>query len=222
MPGRTLKTARRLGLAALGVLGLLLSTVEPVTAHVRADDPPPGQFGMTVESVNGTGCPFGTATVTPNGDKTAFTVAYSNYSAQAGGGVPALQARASCLLTVSVSVPQGFTFGINRTTFRGFADLAPGATGTLSTQYWFVGQAQTGQIRRDYSGPFTDNWQATDEIPLATMQWMPCRANYPLNINSQLLVRAGSQNPKTTSVMTMDATDSEITTLYNIAWRRCG
>jgi hypothetical protein len=221
MPGRTLKTAKRAGIAALGALGLLLSTMEPASAHVRTGNPPPGAFGMTVQSVNGTGCPVGTTTVIPNGDHTAFTVTYSNYTAQNGGGVPVSQARASCVLTVSVSVPQGYTFGINKTTFRGWADLADGATGTLSTQYWFVGQAQTGQIRRDFSGPFQDDWQATDEVPLEAVQWMPCRTTYPLNINSQLIARAGSKHPGTTSLMSMDATDSEITTLYNVSWRQC-
>ncbi|GAA3388493.1 DUF4360 domain-containing protein [Cryptosporangium minutisporangium] len=211
----------RLGIAVLSVLGVMLTSVEPVTAQVRTVDPPDGHFGMSAVSVRGTGCPVGTTSVIANSDKTAFTVTYSNYTAQNGGGVALFQARAQCVIGVSVSVPQGFTFGIKSTTFRGYADLAAGATGTLDTQYWFVGQPMTGRIQREYRGPFQDNWQATDEVPISAVQWMPCRANYPLNINSQLIVRAGSVNPNTTSLMTMDATDSQITTLYGVTWRAC-
>ena len=221
MAGRRMTRLRRLGIVVLGVLGVMLSSVEPATAHVRAVDPPDGQFGMTVVSTRGTGCPAGMTSVITNSDKTAFTVTYSDYTAQNGGGVALFQARAQCVIGVSVSVPQGFTFGITSTTFRGYADLADGATGTLDTQYWFVGQPMTGHIRREYRGPFQDNWEATDEVPLMAVQWMPCRANYPLNINSQLIVRAGSVNPNTTSLMTMDATDSQVTTLYNVTWRPC-
>lgn len=221
MAGRRVTTGRRLGIVVLGVLGVMLSSVEPVTAQVHTVDPPDGQFGMTVVSTEGSGCPAGTRSVITNSDKTAFTVTYSNYTAQNGGGVALSQARAQCVIGVSVSVPQGFTFGITSTTFRGYADLADGATGTLDTQYWFVGWPMTGRIRREFRGPLQDNWQATDDVPLAAVQWMPCRANYPLNINSQLIVRAGRVNPNTTSLMTMDATDSQITTLYNITWRPC-
>jgi hypothetical protein len=216
MPGSGRKTVRRFAIGAIGALALMLSTMEPVSAQVRMDDPPPGEFGMTVRGVTGTGCMPGTAEVIPNSNKTAFTVAYNAYTAQASnGGV----ARAACLLTVAVSVPQGFTFGINQTTFRGWANLGAGATGQLNTQYWFVGQPQTGVIRRDLNGAYSDNWQATDTIGIAAVQWMDCRANYPLNINSQLIVRAGSSSGA--NEMTMDATDSNITTLYNLSWKRC-
>jgi len=222
MRGRRLMTTKRIGIAALGVLGLLMSTMDPVTAQVRATDPPPGQMTMNVVSANGNGCPRGTTTVVPNGDKTAFTVTYSNYTAQNGGGVARSLARAACVLTVDVGVPPGFTFGITRTTYRGYADLQAGATGSLSTQYWFVGQPVTGEIRRQYRGVLQDNWQATDSVPIASISWMPCRrTTYPLNIQSQLVVNAGSTHPGTTSLMTMDATDSEITTIFNITWRAC-
>lgn len=219
MRGRRLKTV---GIAALGVLAVMLSSWEPAMAQVRSDDPPSEQLHMKVESTNGTGCPKGTTTVIPNSDNTAFTVTYSNYTAQNGGGISASQKRAACILTVSVNVPSGYTFGITRTTFRGYADLAEGATGTLKTEFYFVGQPISGVIQRDIDGEYQDNWEAVDEIELPEIHWMPCRhANFPLNIKSELRVNAGREHPDTTSLMTMDATDSEITTLYNLAWREC-
>jgi hypothetical protein len=217
-----MKIAKRVGVAALGVLTLISWSAEPAIAHERMGDPPPGQFGMEVRGVNGSGCPAGTTSVVGSDDKTAFTVTYSNYTAQNGGGVAASLRRAQCVISVRVSVPNGYTFGITTTTFRGFADLAEGATGTLNTRYWFVGMPMTGVIRRDISGEFQDNWQATDDVPLPEIQWMPChRGIVPLNIDSSLVVNAGRQHSDTTSVMTMDATDSEVTTVYNISWRAC-
>ncbi|GAA0279014.1 DUF4360 domain-containing protein [Cryptosporangium japonicum] len=208
--------------AAFGILAVLFTTAEPGAATVRSIDPPNGQFTIDVHSVHGNGCPPGTAKVVRAGDRTAFTVTYSNYTAQNGGGIAISQRRAACTIAVDVGVPHGFTFGITRTTFRGFADLAEGATGRLDTQYWFVGMDVTGKIRRDFTGELQDNWQATDEVPLPEVMWMPCRpGGVPLNIESSLTVNAGRINPGTTSLMTMDATDSEVTTIYNIAWREC-
>jgi hypothetical protein len=212
----------RVAFAALGVLGVVLATVQPGAAAVRSDDPPPGQFTMEVKRVHGSGCPPGTTTVVGTEDKTAFSLTYSNYTAQSGGGIATSQRRQQCVVTVGVGIPHGYTFGVTRTTFRGYADLAEGATGRLDTQYWFVGLPLTGLIRRELSGEYRDNWQATDDVPLPEVQWMPCRRGMvPLNIETSLAVDAGRMNPDTTSLMTMDATDSEVTTIYNIAWREC-
>jgi hypothetical protein len=62
--------------------------------------------------VIGTGCPPGSTYYVLNPEKTAVTVTFSEFFAEAGPGVSISKNRKQCQLTLGVSVPPGFTFGI--------------------------------------------------------------------------------------------------------------
>jgi hypothetical protein len=45
-------------------------------------------------------------------DRTAVTVTFSEFFAEAGPGIPISQNRKACQLTLGVEVPPGFSFGV--------------------------------------------------------------------------------------------------------------
>jgi hypothetical protein len=183
---------------------------------------PPGGFTIQLVTVNGSGCPAGTAAVAVSPDATAFTVTYSNYLAQVGVGATPTDFRKNCQLAVLVHAPQGFTYAIAEADYRGFASLASGATGVERANYYFQGQPQTTSASHSFAGPLGDDWQATDTTGVAALVWAPCGATRDLNINTQLVVRSGTSNPATTtSFMTMDSTDGSLTTIYHLSWETC-
>jgi hypothetical protein len=57
-----------------------------LASSAYADPPPSDHIVIDVITVNGSGCPAGTAAVAVSPDNTAFTVTYSNYTAQVGVG----------------------------------------------------------------------------------------------------------------------------------------
>ncbi|TLS44233.1 DUF4360 domain-containing protein [Streptomyces montanus] len=184
-------------------------------------DPPPDKIVIEVATVNGSGCPQGTAAIAVSPDNTAFTVTYSDYLAQVGGGAGPTAFRKNCQLNLNVHVPGGFTYAIASVDYRGFASLQPGANSTQKASYYFQGSSNTHSRTHPFSGPYNDNWQATDSTDWAQLVWAPCGVQRNFNINTELRVNAGTSAPGSTSFMTMDSTDGDISTIYHLAWKEC-
>jgi hypothetical protein len=183
---------------------------------------PPSAMTIDVVTVLGSGCPTGTAAVAVSPDNTAFTVTYSQYTAQVGLGATPTDFRKNCQLNLKVNVPSGFTYAISEVNYRGFASLASGATGLERANYYFQGSPLTGYISHPFAGPLADDWQANDTVDIAALVFAPCGAQRNLNINTELRVAAGTSDPtKTTSFMTMDSTDGSLTTIYHFTWLKC-
>ncbi|MCB5164262.1 DUF4360 domain-containing protein [Streptomyces bambusae] len=202
-------------------VALLTAALPAQPAQAGIIDPPPDRIVIDVATVNGSGCPKDTTAIAVSEDNTAFTVTYSQYLAQTGGGAPPTAARRNCQLSLVVHVPHGFTYAIASADYRGYASLAPGATGTEKASYYFQGSPQTAYRQHDFRGRYEDNWQATDETDWAQLVWAPCGVQRNFNINTELRVAKGTSAPGATSYMTMDSTDGNISTVYHLAWREC-
>ncbi|WP_030776194.1 DUF4360 domain-containing protein [Streptomyces sp. NRRL F-2664] len=202
---------------AVGMAAILAAA--PAQAQPVTD--PPGQITVEVQTVNGSGCRQGTAAVAASPDNTAFTVTYSDYLAQAGAGSNPVDFRKNCQLGLRVHVPQGFTYAVARADYRGFAHLQRGAFGQERASYYFQGMSQTARVTHQFNGPYTDNWEASDETGYADLVWAPCGEDRILNVNTELRVYTGSSNPQNLSFMGMDSTDGSVSTKYHLAWKEC-
>ncbi|MDX8034865.1 DUF4360 domain-containing protein [Lentzea sp. BCCO 10_0856] len=198
-------------LTAMTAAALALAALTPTDAA----DTPPGRVTIDVVTVNGSGCPAGTAAVASAADNTAFTVTYSDYLAQTGAGAKPTDFRKNCQLVLRVYYPQGFTFGIAQADYRGFAHLATGARGVERANYYFQGMSQSTPRTHTFTGPMSDNWQATDRTEVGAIVYAPCGEQRMLNVNTQLRVQGGA------SFMTMDSTDASFSTNYHFSWKKC-
>ncbi|MGW7209247.1 DUF4360 domain-containing protein [Streptomyces sp. NPDC054837] len=210
------------GLLLGGALAALLTTALPAQGPSDGfEDPPPDKIVIKVATVNGSGCPAGTTAVAVSEDNTAFTVTYSDYLAQAGGNSDPTAFRKNCQLNLIVHVPQGFTYAIASADYRGFAALQSGASATQRASYYFQGSPNTASRTHPFTGPYNDNWQATDTTDWAQLVWAPCGVQRNFNINTELRVNAGTSSASKVSFMTMDSTDGDISTVYHMAWKEC-
>jgi hypothetical protein len=209
-----------LNLLAAGGLALSLAATPVLTEPMS--NPPAERISIEVVTVNGSGCPAGTAAVAAATDNTAFTVTYSDYLAQVGVGARPTDFRKNCQLSIRIGVPQGFTFAVAQADYRGFAHLAHGATGLQRANYYFQGTSPTVPKSHPFAGPYSDNWQTTDATEVAALVWAPCGEERNLNVNTELRVSAGTSNPATTnSFMAMDSTDGSVRTIYHLSWKSC-
>ncbi|AWW36105.1 MULTISPECIES: DUF4360 domain-containing protein [Streptomyces] len=210
------------GLLLSSAIAALFATAVPATdPSTGIVDPPPDRIVIKIATVNGSGCPQGTAAVAVSPDNTAFTVTYSDYLAQIGGNADPTAFRKNCQLNLIVHVPQGFTYAIASADYRGFASLQPGANAVQRASYYFQGSSNTVFKNHPFRGPYSDNWQATDTTEWAQLVWSPCGVQRNFNINTEIRVGAGTSDPTKSSFMTMDSTDGDISTVYQLAWKEC-
>lgn len=173
--------------------------------------PPPGPVTVEVVSTTGSGCPAGTTTVAMSPDNQAFTVTYSDFLVQAKG----VEAKKSCTIALRLNHTAGYTYGIAATDYRGFAHLVDGARGVERNSYRFPG-FPTRHSTHTYQAPMSDNWQVTD-TPDGVAHG-PCKDRKPLTIEAELKVTGKGA---ATSFMTMDSTDSSVSTTFRLSWKKC-
>ncbi|MUN38875.1 DUF4360 domain-containing protein [Actinomadura litoris] len=200
-------------------LATLAATVAP--ANAWASPSGPTKVTISVASVNGSGCPTKTASVVVSPDNTAFTVAYSQYTAQAGGNSSPTDGRKNCQISLIVHVPGGFTYAIAATDHRGYASLQSGAIASQKASYYFQGLPTTTPIEHPIPAALKGNWQFGDKIPVPQLIYLPCGAERAFNINTELRVEVGDSDPSKVSFVSMDSTDGDITTTYHFAWEKC-
>ena len=188
----------------------------PVAANAAATDPLP-HFTVHLLSANGSGCPPGSTAVSQASDS-EFTVTYSQYIADAGDGAGPLDFRKNCQLNVSVGVPGGWTFGISAVDYRGYAHLGNSAQGTLSASYYYAGLPATYRQQHSIYGVTDGDYEFTDQAPIVA--WAPCHFTTTLNVNTELRAYRGS-DPSDLSVLTMDSTDVNMSTIYQLTFREC-
>jgi len=198
--------------------GLIL--LSALGTYAYADAPPSGRITIDLVTVNGSGCPKGTA-VESSADNTSIIVSYSDYLAQAGVGANPTDFRKNCQLNVLVHVPQGFSFAIAQATYSGFASLASGASALQRANYYFAGQTPTTVVSHALTGPFEDDWMNTDSADVATLVWSPCGVSKNLNINTELRVLNGTSSASATNWIAMDTTHANVQNVFNFAWKRC-
>ncbi|HEU4425642.1 MAG TPA: DUF4360 domain-containing protein [Pilimelia sp.] len=219
--------AAKLGTTLFVTLATVLALSLPGSAAAgsgssRAGDtesPPPDRIVVDVVTVNGSGCPAGTAEVEVSPDNTAFTVTYSQYVARDGGGADPIDFRKNCQLNLLVHVPQGFTYAIARADYRGFAHLKPGSTALQRAAYYFQGSSDTVYSDHPFSGPFRGDWHTVDVTDVAALVFAPCGRNVGLNINTELRVNAGASNAR--SIISMDSTAGRINNIFHFHWKHC-
>lgn len=209
-----------LNLLAAGVMAVSMAVL-PVPSEENTN-PPDERITVELMTLNGSGCPAGTAAVAASPSNESFTVTYSDYLASVGVGASPTDFRKNCQLSVQIKVPGGFTYAIAQADHRGFAHLEKGATGLQRASYYFMGTSPTVPVSHSFAGPYSDNFQTTDITDVASLVWAPCGEIRNLNVNTELRVNAGSSDPaKTTSFMAMDSTDANISTTYHLAWKKC-
>ncbi len=173
---------------------------------------PPGSVTIEVLAVTGEGCPVGSATVGMSPDNEAFTVTYSDFVVSARGP----GAHKTCEITLKVHHPEGYTYGIAATDYRGFANIGAGSHGEVKAHYFFPGRPTRHSSQR-YPGPVSDNWQVTDTPDPGSVVHGPCKDRKPLTIKAELRVSGKAAE----SFMTMDSTDSSVSAKFKLSWRKC-
>jgi hypothetical protein len=186
---------------------------------VQADAAPPTPVTLQVQTVNGSGCPAGTAHVTAEANNTGFRVTYDDFIAEDGGSAGVTDFRKACQISVLVHIPQGFTFAVAEAENRGRLNLPAGASALARTNYYLTGSPDNNYVDHPFSGPVSGSWRTTDETPVVALIFAPCGANYLVNLVEELRVNAGTSNKP--SFISMRRTEGDVDTFVQFQWKEC-
>src|SRR5436305_5720601 len=170
----------RLRLATAGstaVVALVAVLATGSAAHAEAGVAaalPGGQVTLSVQTINGSGCPAGTTNVSMLPDNSGFRVTYASFLAQVNGGAAATAFRKNCQINLQVHIPQGYTFAISWADYRGHVSLASGATALERTNYSFQGNSGNNYADHTCSGPYSGWWHATAITASEDLVYEPC------------------------------------------------
>ncbi|KAF6751324.1 hypothetical protein DFP72DRAFT_816720 [Ephemerocybe angulata] len=203
------------------LLALTTAAFAAPAAQVEVPAAGPPGFNITSLGVLGTGCPPGSTYYALSADKTAVTVTFSEFYAEAGPGISISKNRKACQLTLGVKVPSGFTFGVASVDYRGYYQLDSKVTASQSSLYYFQGQIVQSNARSDLKGPIDGkSYTYRDQFDLVSTNLAPCGVDTVLNINSDVRV-SNSANTKGAGYIATDSIDASLATTFTFQWQTC-
>lgn len=189
------------------MIGTAAAALIALSSLAPAQEPAPS---VEVVTVNGSGCPAGDADVETSGRE--FTIGYHTFLARAGSGSSPLDQRKNCQVSLRVSVPRGFTYGLAGTTYEGYAHLQNGATGLSRISTYVQGTSPTAAVSRTFIGPVSGAWQLRYRPAAGEVQWVPCGEQRNINVNAEVRVALGAADPDRLSFVIVESSRGAVRT----------
>lgn len=182
--------------------------------------PPSDQVWIEDVKWAGSGCPVGSVARTLSNDKQTVTLMFDNYVASVGPGIVITESYKNCQINIKLHIPQGWTYTVFQTQYRGYYSLESGVKGTQKSIYYFSGDTRQWSAQSTFVGPASQDYHFWDNIATDTWVYCQCGATTSLNINTSL--RMQSANPKKYSgFMSTDSIDHKVIHVLGLQWKRC-
>ncbi|RXW14005.1 hypothetical protein EST38_g11851 [Candolleomyces aberdarensis] len=204
-------------LKALLPLALAISAI-PAFANPIAARAVPAGFSITSISPSGTGCPPSSVFYVLNAGGTAFSIIFSEFSAEAGPGASAGSDTKTCTLNLGVNIPAGYRFTLEAVDSRAFYHLDSQVKASREFAYSFSGSTGTGTTSSEVSGPLQGDFAHTDAFDDAGPS--PCGGSTTLNLVSKISVD-NTANTSGMGFVAIDAMDSNAALDTRFRWEAC-
>jgi hypothetical protein len=156
------------------------------TAALQVD---PNKIAIRDVNASGAGCPRGSWTSSLSSDGLALTLTFAKYFLEATPSKPTVQSLA-CNITLGLDMPRGYTVGVTKVSYSGYANLQRGVTAEQIANYaWTgVGTVEGRQFTTKLAGPIDEDYVWTDDVVTrgVGIQFAPCDIRSSLQIRSRL------------------------------------
>ncbi len=179
----------------------------------------PGYVRVRSISYAGSGCPAGSVSTNVSPDGGSFSLMWDQFDAEAGPGVALSAGRKNCQLALDLDFPSGWSYAVKSVDHRGFVSLESGTTATLTTGYYFQGQATTARLSTSFYGPASKDYLVRDTLGSTAQVWSPCGSPRALNINVQ--ARVSSTSRAGSGLITLESPVGGTLGGMTLEWQRC-
>lgn len=140
-------------------------------------------LGLSSAAMAADACPPGTYSVVNSPDGTSLTILFDSFSLTSGGGTSQSK---QCSLRVPLNLPEGYSLGVYRVDYRGFAYLQPKQTSELTVDYNLGPRANGRHFSRKTRGAFDGEFLFTENIGAGLMKRVGCGEDAVLDVTVKL------------------------------------
>ena len=154
-------------------------------------------------------------TVISSPDGSALTILFDDLSVVAGD-----QQTRACSVSALLNLPEGYSLGVYRVDYRGYAHLAKKENATLVVDYNLGPKANGRQFKRTVKGAIDDDFSFTENIGAGQMKRVGCGSAAVLNVDVALSLDATTGE----ALATMDSSDGAVKhgLVYHLDLKKCG
>jgi hypothetical protein len=165
------------------------------------------------------GCPAGTFSAITSPDGTTLSILFDSFMVSGGAGGDAVR-RQACDLQVPLRLPEGYSLGVYRVDYRGFAHLSGKETADLRVDYGLGPRDKGRRFQRKIKGRHDSDFIFTENIGAGLMRRVGCGETAVLNVSLQLTLNA--DNPSE-AMATLDSADGAPKggIIYHLNTRKC-
>ena len=181
----------------------------------------PPVFAVSSQAVEGQGCPAGSFNVVTAPDGSALTVLFDNFSIK-GPDANAAIARITCTVEIPLHLPDGYSLGVYKVDYRGFAHLDAKQRAELDINYGVLRHNRSRNFRRGIKGAYDGDFNFTERLGAGLMKRAGCGEDAVLNFAAALTLQAGVGSGQAT--MALDSVDGAPKggLVFGLDLKKCG
>ncbi|HYX39017.1 MAG TPA: DUF4360 domain-containing protein [Oligoflexus sp.] len=207
----------RMPLIAIG--SCLLS----LTAPMQGEELVPSYVGITMVSVNGSGCPKDSVQTNIAKDRLSFSLNFWDYLAEVKPGSTPSSQRKFCQISVDLDVPTGWRFAVAGFDYRGYIKLDEGIEAAHNTEYYIQGTGMQGNsVTNSKKGPQDNAFFYQQQVKIADQVWSSCEKQRTMQIKLKMQVTNTDPNrfPNAEGTIGTDSVEGSFQK-WKLSWSRC-
>ncbi|MHB1104047.1 MAG: DUF4360 domain-containing protein [Devosia sp.] len=160
--------------------------------------------GLSTAALAQEGCPQGTFSVVNSPDGTSLSILFDAFSVSSGGSSGAGIKQKTCNLQVPLRLPEGYSLGVYRVDYRGYAYLSRKETSELTVDYHLGPRNKGRRFHRKTKGKYDGEFLFTENIGAGLMKRVGCGEAAVLNVSVKLALAASGEGE---AMATLDSAD---------------
>jgi hypothetical protein len=155
------------------------------------------------------------ATAVSAPDGSALTILFDEMTVSGEGGLSA-----NCAIRAPLDLPAGYSLGVYRVDYRGFAHLGKGETAELSVDYNLGPKGNGRRFSRKVKGPTDEDFALRENIGAGLMKRVGCGTEAALDVEVALRL----DGPAAEAIATLDSSDgaSRRGLVFHLDLKPCG
>ena len=144
------------------------------------------------------GCPEGSYSVVNSPDGTSLSILFDAFVVSSG------ERQKQCNLHVPLHLPEGYSLGVYRVDYRGYAHLARKETSELTVDYNLGPRNKGRRFQRKIKGETDGDFLFTENIGAGLMKRVGCGEEAALDVSVKLTLAASGEGE---AMATLDSAD---------------